>query len=47
MAQMLDMMKAMTHELQEVKNQVGKLQQERDHFPVVPGPSINDDDDNP
>ena len=47
MAQMLDMMKAMTHDLQEVKNQVGKLQQERDHFPVVPGPSINDDDDNP
>ena len=47
MAQMLDMMKAMTHELQEVKNQVGKLQQDRGHFPVVPGSSIDDDDDDP
>ena len=39
-------MKAMTHQLQEVKSQVGKLQQDRDPFPFQPViPNDNDDED--
>ena len=41
-------MKAMTHQLQEVKSQVGKLQQTRDPFPfrpVIPNDDDDDDDD--
>ena len=47
MAQMMEMMKVMTHHLQEVKAQVGKLQQ--DHHPLLPFrpliPYDTDDDD--
>ena len=45
MAQMMEMMKAMTHQLQEVKAQVGKLQQDRDPFPFMPVVSHDDDDE--
>ena len=48
MAQMMEMMKAMTHQLQEVKSQVGKLQQDRDPFPfrpVIPYDDEDEDDD--
>ena len=41
-------MKAMSHQLQEVKSQVGKLQQSRDPFPfqpVIPNDDDDDDDD--
>ena len=45
MAQMMDMMKAMTTQLQEVKSQVGKLQQDRDPFPFRPVVPYDDDDE--
>ena len=45
MAQMMEMMKAMTHQLQEVKSQVGKLQQDRDPFPFQPVIPYDDDDE--
>ena len=45
MAQVMQMMKAMTHELQEVKAQVGKLHQERDSFPFRPVIPYDDDDE--
>ena len=48
MAQMIEMMKAMTHQLHEVKSQVGRLQQERDPFPfrpVIPYDVDDDEDD--
>ena len=45
MAQMMEMMKAMTHQLQEVKSQVGKLQQDRDPFPFRPAIPYDDDDE--
>ena len=49
MAQMMEMMRAMTHQLQEVKSQVGKLQQDRDPFPfrpIIPYDDDDEDDDN-
>ena len=45
MSQMMEMMKAMTHQLQEVKSQVGRLQQERDPFPFRPVIPYDDDDE--
>ena len=45
MAQMMEMMKAMTHQLQEVKGQVGKLQQNRDPFPFRPVIPFDTDDE--
>ena len=45
MSQMMVMMKAMTHQLQEVKSQVGRLQQERDPFPFRPVIPYDDDDE--
>jgi hypothetical protein len=45
MAQMMEMMKAMTHQLQEVKSQVGKLQQDCDPFPFRPVIPYDDDDE--
>ena len=42
---MMVMMKAMTHQLQEVKSQVGRLQQERDPFPFRPVIPYDDDDE--
>ena len=44
MAQMMEMMKGMTHQLQEVKSQVGKLQQSSDPFPFRPVIPYDDDD---
>ena len=45
MARMMEMMRAMTHQLQEVKAQVGKLQQDRDPFPLRPVIPYDDDDE--
>jgi hypothetical protein len=45
MAQMMEMMRAMTHQLQEVKSQVAKLQQDRDPFPFKPVVPYSDDDE--
>ena len=45
MAQMMEMLKAVTHQLQEVKSQVGKLQQDRDPFPLRPVVHNDDDDE--
>ena len=45
MAQMIEMMKAMTHQLNEVKSQVGRLQQDRDPFPFRPVIPYDDDDE--
>lgn len=45
MAQMIEMMKAMTHQLQEVKAQVGKLQQDRDPFPFRQMIPYDDEDE--
>ena len=46
MAQMMEMMKAMTHQLTDVKSQVCKLQQDRDPFPFRPVvPNDSDDED--
>jgi hypothetical protein len=46
-AQMMEMMKAMTHQLKEVKSQVGKLQQDRDFpfRPIIPYDDDSEDDD--
>ena len=44
MAQMMEMMKSMTHQLHEVKTQVGKLQQSSDPFPFRPVIPYDDDD---
>ena len=45
MAQMMEMMKAMAHHLQEVRAQVGKFQQDHNPFPSMPVVTYNDDDD--
>ena len=48
MAQIMEMMKTMTGQLQEVKEQVSKLQQDRDPFPLktyAPYEDPDDDDD--
>ena len=45
MAQMMAMMKAMAHHLQEVRAQVGKLQQDRNPFPRMPVVTYDDDDE--
>ena len=45
MAQIMEMMKTMTRHLQEVKEQVGKLQQDRDPFPFKPFAPYDDHDD--
>lgn len=45
-AQMFEMVKLISHQLQEVKSQVGKLQQDRDTFrPVIPCDDDDEDDD--
>ena len=44
MAQMMETMKAMTHQLQEVKSQVGRLQQSSDPFPFRPVIPYDEDD---
>ena len=44
-AQMVEMMKAMTHELKQVKSQVGKLQQNVNLFSFRPSPVFSDSDD--
>ena len=46
MAQMMEMMKVMTHHLQEVKAQVSKLQQDHDpSFPFRPFIPYDTDDE--
>ena len=45
MAQMIEMMKAMTHQLQDVQAQVGRLQRDRDLFPYRPVIPYDDDDE--
>ena len=48
-AQIFEMMKAMSHQLQKVESQVGKLQRDRDPFPFRPLIPYDDDeeDDDP
>ena len=45
MAQMMEMSKAILHQLHEVKAQVGKLMQDRDPLPFRPVIPFNDDDE--
>jgi hypothetical protein len=44
-AQMVEQMKAMAHELKQVKSQVGKLQQNVNLFSFRPSPVFSDSDD--
>ena len=45
MAQTMEMMKAMSQHIQEVRSQVGKLQQDHDQFPFMPVPYDDDEED--